>query len=127
MLKRTVAGFVCILLAFGGGLAGETYLRHTAREMLLAVETALAAENDGVCSLARDAADTWANSKKLLSAIVKHSDADALDKLYTQLSDCAAAGDAERTRALLLTCRAEVLTLLDGERTAWYNILQIEC
>lgn len=126
MIKRTLLGLVCVGLAFALGLGGEGYLRYSARRMTAAADAALAAPAEDLFRMAEAAAAPWVRSEKLLGAIIKHSDADALGKLYLQLLSYAADENAGKTRELLFKCRAEVEILLDGEKVAWYNVLKVE-
>ena len=125
MIKRTLAGFACVLLALALSFGGETYLRFSAEKLLSACTVAEDAPDAEVLSAANSAAGEWDARQRLLGVVVKHSDADALGKLFVLLRAHAGAGDVPACRETLLRCRAEVGTLLEGERFSWENVLLV--
>ena len=124
MIKRTLVGFLCVLLALLLGAGGEWYLRSSAR----ALTQVLTPQSEGatdVITAAENAVQTWEQRQLLMGVILKHSDADALAKQFSQLAFYAAARDAERCASQLALCETEVRVLLAGERFSWENVLHI--
>ena len=124
MIKRTVVGFLCVALALLLGAGGEWYLRGSARALTAAL-TPQTEDADGVIDAAETAVRTWEQRRLLMGVILKHSDADALAKQFSQLARYAADRDAERCASQLALCETEVRVLLEGERFSWENILHI--
>ena len=124
MIKRTAVGFLCVALALLLGAGGEWYLRNSARALTAAL-TPQTEDAAGVIDAAETAARTWEQRRLLMGVILKHSDADALAKQFSQLAFFAAARDAERCASQLALCETEVRVLLEGERFSWENILHI--
>ena len=125
MTKRTVVGILCILLAVLLGAGGEGYLRGTARGLLNAAEVPETASAEAVFAAAERTVSLWDGRQALLGVILKHSDADALDKLFLRLRYALDARDAGLCTEALLACRTEVAVLLEGERFSWENVLHI--
>ena len=125
MTKRTLAGILCVLLALLAGMGGEWYLRSSAEGLLSAAALPEDAEAEALFSAARKTAELWNRRQLLLGVILKHSDADALGKLFLQLEYALRARDAEACAQALQHCRTETAILLEGERFCWENILHI--
>ena len=123
MLRRALPGVCCILLALLLGIPGEIYLRTSAKRLLDTLEISQDAEETEIFAAAREALELWKNREKLLSAIIKHSDADALGVLFTRLENGIGNRDPGETLACVENCAAQVRVLLAGERLCWENIL----
>ena len=123
MIRRTVAGVLCLVLSLLLAAGGEIYFRQSADQLLSALDSANEAEEEALFSAAAKAAAVWNSREPLLGVLLKQSDADALGKLFSLLSFYAAARDYDRCAAAFLQCRTEVLVLLEGERFSWENIL----
>ena len=124
MIWRTLAGVLCVLLALLLGVGGERYLRSSARALTQAL-TQQTEDAPGVLAAAEKAVQTWERRQLLMGVILKHSDADALARLFSQLAFFAAARDAQACVAQMRLCETEVRVLLEGERFSWENILHI--
>ena len=125
MIRRSVVGMICLLLALLIGAGGECYLRGSARGLIDAAAVPSDASAQEVFAAAESAVNVWNSRQLLLGVILKHSDADALGKLFAELSSHLEARSAAACAETLLRCRAEVLVLLEGERFSWENILHI--
>ncbi len=125
MTKRTLAGILCLLLALLIGIGGECYLRGSVEGLLAAADLPEGADGEALFSAARKAAALWNRRQLLLGVLLKHSDADALGKLFLQLEYALRAQDAEACAQALGQCRTEAAILLEGERFCWDNILHI--
>ncbi len=124
MTRRLFCGFLCILLALLLGVSGEVYLRTAANRLLAALQLPPDAGETGVFETAARAVEEWDSLEKLLGAIIKHSDADALGVLFEQLRSCAENRDLQGTGRCLTACVAQTRVLLAGERLCWENILR---
>lgn len=125
MIKRTVAGLLCLLFSLFLAAGGEIYFRVSADQLLSALDIAEEADEETLFSAAAQAVSVWNSRQLLLGVLLKHSDADALGKLFSLLSYYAAARDGKNCAEAFLQCRTEVLVLLEGERFSWENILHI--
>ena len=124
MLKRTLAGALCVLLASAVGVWGDRFLK-TSTEALLQAACASADTPAQLLSAAQCAVQTWEQRKRPLCALIKHSDADDLSLLFAMLGQAAETGDTAEVASLLRQCRAAVEVILAGERLSWNNILLI--
>ena len=125
MTKRALMGALCLLLALALGAGGEIYLRSSAAGLLSAARVQENASAEAVFAAAENTVKLWDSRQLLLGVILKHSDADALGKLFLELKQALSARSAARCAAVLEQCRTEVEVLLEGERFSWENILHI--
>ena len=125
MTRRLFCGVLCIVLALLLGVSGEVYLRTAVNRLLTALQPQPEAGEAGLFDAALQAAEEWDSLEKLLSAVIKHSDADALGVLFEQLKISAEKRDAAAVRANLESCASQVRVLLAGERLRWENILRV--
>ena len=124
MTRRLFCGLLCIVLALLLGVSGEVYLRTAANRLLDAHQPPPDADETEIFETAAQAVEAWDSLEKLLGAIIKHSDADALGVLFEQLRSGAENRDLNATEQSLADCAAKTRVLLAGERLRWENILR---
>ena len=124
MTRRLFCGLLCIVLALLLGVSGEVYLRTAANRLLDALQPPPDADETAIFETAAQAVETWDSLEKLLGAIIKHSDADALGVLFEQLRSGTENRDLNATEQSLADCAAQTRVLLAGERLRWENILR---
>lgn len=124
MTRRLFCGLLCIVLALLLGVSGEVYLRTAANRLLDALQPPPDAGETEIFETAAQAVEAWDSLEKLLGAIIKHSDADALGVLFEQLRSGAENRDLNATEQSLADCAAKTRVLLAGERLRWENILR---
>ncbi len=124
MTRRLFCGLLCIVLALLLGVSGEVYLRTAANRLLDALQPPPDAGETAIFETAAQAVEAWDSLEKLLGAIIKHSDADALGVLFEQLRSGTENRDLGLTEQSLADCAAQTRVLLAGERLRWENILR---
>lgn len=122
MKKRLAAGITAIVLALGLAVAGYCYISKESRELTLYVEEALETQGEALFDQAHLAVEQWEKREKFFSAILKHNDADELQKLYDMLDKYASQRNGEMTDYYLKKCLTELKVMLEGEKPIIENI-----
>ena len=123
MKKRALLGAMCIALAVLSGWLSGAYMKNTVQTLEGLLETPVSATAEEKAAAALSACAEWEKRKRLLWALVKHSDADELEERFRLLRRGAETRDEELTEEYLRLCRAALGVLLEGERLAWKNVL----
>lgn len=122
MTKRIVIGTVCVVMSAILSIAGWLYIKSAAAALISSAETALESEEDAFFQQAKRAVEEWEKRGKIVGVIVKHEDADSVDKLYLSLKDSINKEDPEKTADCLQQCITEIKVILTGEKPGWENV-----
>lgn len=122
MKKRLAAGIAAIVLALGMACTGFYYTDKESKKLISFVEQALQTTGGEMFSRARRAVEEWERREVFFSAILKHNDADELQKLYHMLDKYASEQNDGMTDYYLKKCLAEIKVMLEGERPIIENI-----
>ncbi|MBQ7638388.1 MAG: DUF4363 family protein [Clostridia bacterium] len=123
MTKRMIAGALCILTSLAIGVFGWLYLKNAGNELISSAEAALSSGDEEFFSLAEKAASEWDKRDKLVGAIIKHEEADRVDKLYLQLKEYIKEENSETTAFYLRRCVSEIRVILMGEKPGIENVM----
>lgn len=122
MAKRIVSGTVCVVISVLLSIAGWLYIKSVGDKLISSAEEALSSGEDTFFEQAQKAVDEWEKRDKIVGIIIKHEDADSVDKLYLGLKDSISEKDPEMTSDYLRECILEVKVLLMGEKPGWENV-----
>lgn len=121
-MKRIVPALMCIFFALWLSFGSYSYIGKETGRLCSAAETVLK-EGEDVFGDAKRLCAEWKKVRMSFGAFLKHSDVDELGKYFILIERYA---DSEQKEALLDavgSCRAALLTMLEGEKPDIANIL----
>ncbi|MCH5198126.1 MAG: DUF4363 family protein [Oscillospiraceae bacterium] len=122
MTKRIVLGSVCVIISVLLSISGWLYMKSAGNSLISSAEAALQSGEDTFLEKAGRAVEEWEKREKIVGVIVKHEDADNVDKLYLGLKYSIYEKDFELTADYLRQCITEIKVILTGEKPGWENV-----
>ena len=124
MTKRVVAAAALIAAALAVSWVSLRCVEKTGRALLGYLEQAeeLREKNGDYGKPLEQAEQLWRDKREMLGVVLKHSDADELEKYFCRIAACREAGETEQLFETVSECRAAVEVILRGEEPAARNI-----
>lgn len=110
MTKRLIAAAVCVALALSVSLGSFLFIRRETAVLLTGLS---AAQNDP--QMLEEVLREWKKVKRRYAFMLKHADADELERCFIKLADYLAEGDRDEWNEAVTDCRAALEVMLDGE------------
>lgn len=124
MKKRLFAGCLCIFFAFFLSLSGFIYLNAECKKLIEQTENVLSASDETVLLMEVDRLiNRWNACRTIFGALLKHSDADELTRVFLLLGRDAASKNTLDTSIRLKELNALLQVILYGEKPDFENIL----
>lgn len=124
MTKRIIIAVICIItaLSFSGG--SYFYISHKTKEMVSYLTTAeeLYSEGENFAAEAGKALAIWDEVKGKFGVMIKHEDADELERCFITIGDYMENGSSEELFVAVASCKAALEVMLDGEMPKSENI-----
>ena len=124
MTKRIAAAVVCIVLALAVSLGSFIFITVKTNEMLSLIgsieQTRKTGENAE--KYFEELFGLWNGNRRFFAFMLKHADADELERDFIRLSGYYGRKDADELWEAVTECRAALEVMLDGENPVPENI-----
>lgn len=124
MGKRLVIAVSALVLAASVSLASVSFLKQACRELTESAYAVIESEEQGRDSRAmyERLTEKWKSSEKLLGMIMKHADADTLDRYFLMLDQFYKNGEFDSAVRVLREIISFLEVAYEGEKLSAENI-----
>ena len=124
MTKRVIAGLALIAVALTASCVLLHEVKKTGQSLIGCLEEAAQryGENGDYKTPLEKAQRLWNERRDMLGVILKHSDADEIEKYFYQIARYLSTGETKELFEAVEDCRAAIEVMLRGEDPAARNI-----
>ena len=122
MNERLVISIVFLSLAVAVSVFSFLYISSASEELLVLADSVTADIKEGDTSSARELISLWQEHKRGFAIILKHSDADAIDRYFLLFADALSSGDRERMLIAVSDISSFMQVTAEGEKPKIENI-----
>lgn len=122
MTKRLVIAVIFLTAALSGSIFSFVLVQSVFDEMLEIADNAVTAQEDEFFALTERLISLWDKNGRSIEIILKHTDADTLEKYFILLGDMAETKNKDGTVRLLRELSAFITVTAEGEKPEIQNI-----
>lgn len=122
MNERLVISIVFLSLAVAVSVFSFLYISSASEELLVLADSVTADIKEGDTSSARELISLWQEHQRGFAIILKHSDADAIDRYFLLFADAISSGDRERMLIAVSDISSFMQVTAEGEKPKIENI-----
>lgn len=122
MNERLVISIVFLSLAVAVSVFSFLYISSVSQELLVLADSVTEDIKEGDTSSARELIALWQEHKRGFAIILKHSDADAIDRYFLLFADALSSGDREQILRAVSDISSFMQVTAEGEKPKIENI-----
>lgn len=122
MAKRLIIAALFLILSFSVSFLSHIYFVNTSEKIISEIDSAVYSDEADGAEHIESLLSLWEKNKNYFAILLKHSDADTVDRYFLELSSLRENGDADSIFSLLTELKAFVRVTLDGEKPKIENI-----
>ena len=120
-MKRLIPAVMCLAAALWLSAGSYMYIKSQTAQLCAAADAVLSSENEAFEN-ARSLCEKWEKVRVPFGSLLKHSDADELEKCFILMHDSCEASDIEALLKTAEDCRTALQVVLEGEKLSIANI-----
>ncbi len=121
-MKRVIPAVCCLLTALLLSSGAYAYIKNHTEKLCEQLESVLRADDAEAFEAAEKAFGEWEDIRSCFGALLKHSDADELEKCFLRIKDCIREGDREKLNDAARDCIIALEVVKKGEKPNAANI-----
>lgn len=121
-MKRVIPALCCLLAALVLSAGAYAYIKTHTEKLCAELENVAGSDDAAAFEAAEKAFGEWRNMRTCFGALLKHSDADELEKCFLRIADCIRGGDREKLNDAAMDCIIALKVVEKGEKPNAANI-----